>query len=104
MAEDTTKSAPENQTTPQEQAKEDARKAKKVWTLEKCKEAARRFSTREEWQAGAPSSYKSAVHHKWDSECCAAMKPNSGATTKASPKANPKSSKQRDHSKGKISA
>lgn len=64
----------ESTSTPQDEARKEE-KAKKIWTLEKCKKIAKRFSSRDEWKTGAPASYKSAVSHKWDQECCQLMKP-----------------------------
>ncbi len=57
---------------PQEHQKRE--KKKSTWTLQKCQKAARRFSTREEWERGAPSSFKAAVARGWDSECTKHMK------------------------------
>jgi hypothetical protein len=46
------------------------RRANKIkWTLARCKKFARRFHNEAEWQAGAPSSYKSAVAHGWMKDC-----------------------------------
>lgn len=44
------------------------------WTLQRCKKAARRFHSEEEWRLGAPSSYKSATAHGWATECIAQYK------------------------------
>lgn len=60
-------------TSPQEEAKKE-KKAKKVWTLEKCLKVAKRFSSQTQWAHGAPSSFKSATSHKWLDQCCAHMK------------------------------
>lgn len=47
-----------------------ARQASKTkWTLARCKRFARRFRSEQDWEAGAPSSYKSAVAHGWMKEC-----------------------------------
>jgi hypothetical protein len=69
MAESTDKSVG----SPQEEAKKE-KKSKKVWTLEKCLKAAKRFSSRDDWSKNAPSSYKSASSHQWIEKCCAHMK------------------------------
>lgn len=45
------------------------RKEKRKWTIERCMTFARRFTSEAEWQAGAPSSYKSAGAHGWLAEC-----------------------------------
>lgn len=82
----------ETSSTPQEEARKEE-KAKKIWTLEKCKKVAKRFSSREDWKTGAPASYKSAVSHKWDQECCKLMKAAPTAKPKAKVKAPPKSRK-----------
>jgi hypothetical protein len=52
---------------------ETKKKVKMVWTLEKCKKIASRFTTREEWIHGAPSAFKAATARGWDVECCAHM-------------------------------
>lgn len=83
------KKTPETASTPQEEAKKEE-KAKKVWTLDKCKKIAQRFSSREDWKKGAPASYKSALSHKWDIECCKLMKPAPSA--KPSSRTKPSSS------------
>jgi hypothetical protein len=44
------------------------------WTLEACLKVAKRFETREEWEFGAPSCFKSATAHGWDVKCSAHMK------------------------------
>lgn len=50
------------------------KKSKSRWTLELCMKSAKRFSTRQEWEFGAPSAFKSAVAHGWDVKCTAHMK------------------------------
>jgi hypothetical protein len=44
-------------------------KKKSLWTLDRCKKYARRFSTESDWAAGAPASYKSAQAHGWIAQC-----------------------------------
>jgi hypothetical protein len=56
---------------PHESARQEKKKSR--WTLEMCMKYARRFESREAWQAGAPSSFKSAMSHGWVEACCAKM-------------------------------
>ena len=39
------------------------------WSLEKCQKVAKRYSNVKDWEAGAPASFKSAVHHHWVEQC-----------------------------------
>ena len=70
---------------PHEQARDEKKKSR--WTLEVCMKYARRFDSREAWQTGAPSSFKSAVSHGWVDACCAKMsaKPVKKAVAKRAP-------------------
>lgn len=43
------------------------------WTLERCKESALKFKTRNEWQLGDGPAYNRAREHGWMEECCAHM-------------------------------
>jgi hypothetical protein len=43
------------------------------WTLDKCKESAKRFKTRKEWQDGDKNAYQNASKKGWREECCAHM-------------------------------
>ena len=61
-------------TTPAEHIRHEKKKSR--WTLETCMRAAKRFTTREEWAFGAPSSYKAASAKGWDIQCCAHMAPS----------------------------
>lgn len=65
------KEAKKKEGNPQGQAREEKKKSR--WTMEMCMKYARRFNSREAWQAGAPSSYKSAMSHGWVDACCAKM-------------------------------
>ena len=88
----------DNTTSPQQEAKKE-KKAKKVWTLEKCLKAARRFLSQEEWARQAPSSFKSASSHRWLDQCCAHMHGNSNSSPTSQPR-----KKQKAHPPGKMSA
>ena len=57
---------------PQEHQKKE--KKKSTWTLQRCQKAARRFASREDWEKGAPSSFKAAVARGWEAECTQHMK------------------------------
>lgn len=59
-----------------ETAQERTKREKKAgtWTLDRCMQKAKRFSTRDEWQVGASSSFKAAVAHGWDAQCSVHMK------------------------------
>lgn len=48
----------------------EGRKNFEYWTLERCKEKAREYSTRTEWPKGHTSSYESARINGWLDECC----------------------------------
>ena len=43
------------------------------WTLERCKEAARKYKTKVEWRAGDRASFSAANRQKWITECCEHM-------------------------------
>ena len=43
------------------------------WTLERCKEVARRYKTKVEWRIGDRASFSAANKQKWISECCGHM-------------------------------
>lgn len=58
---------------PQEHQKRE--KKKSAWSLQRCRKAARRFGSREDWAVGAPSSYKAAVSRGWAEECTKHMRP-----------------------------
>jgi hypothetical protein len=54
-----------------------ARRSKgSAWTMEKVTKFARRFSSEAEWQAGHPSSYKSAAAHGWVTACKKHFRPS----------------------------
>jgi hypothetical protein len=55
---------------------------KQAWTIERVKRAAKRFTTRDAWRAGAPASYKAAEAKGWMNQCCGHMT----TTTKSSRK------------------
>lgn len=40
------------------------------WTLERCKEEARKYKTKVEWRAGDRASFSAANRQKWITECC----------------------------------
>jgi hypothetical protein len=75
------KGAGEKKSTPHTAARNEKKKSR--WTEAVCVKYAKRFQTREEWAAGAPSSYKAAVSHGWEKVCCAHM------SSKPAPKATP---------------
>jgi len=58
--------------TPQEQINQE-KAAKHQWTRERCLKAARRYSSEQDWKAGAPSSYKAAFAKDWVADCTAHM-------------------------------
>jgi hypothetical protein len=60
---------------------------KQAWTIERCKKAAARFETLNEWKEGAPSSFKSATARGWVKDCEAHMK--SLATARKTPTQKP---------------
>lgn len=64
----------------------EAKKSKELWTVERAHRAAKRFTTREEWRTGAPSSYKAAAAKGWMDQCCGHMKgeATSGKSTRRS--------------------
>lgn len=43
------------------------------WTLKRCEETAKTFSTRSEWQTNHISSYDAAFRNRWLDQCCAHM-------------------------------
>jgi very-short-patch-repair endonuclease len=43
------------------------------WTLDRCKEVARKYKTKVEWRAGDGASFSAANRQKWISECCGHM-------------------------------
>ena len=47
---------------------------KSKWTIERCSKVARRFASLEEWETGAPSSFKAASAHDWVAKCAAHMR------------------------------
>jgi len=59
------------------------KKVKVNWTLERCLKTASRFSNENDWQAGAPSAYKSACAHGWLAQCTAKMKGSKSAKKSA---------------------
>jgi hypothetical protein len=44
------------------------------WTLERCIEAAKQFSTREQWEKGCPASYQKAMKRGWLIKCTTHIK------------------------------
>ena len=52
------------------------RKPSGYWTIEKSKEDALKFKTRNEWKENNKDSYSAAYRHKWITECCSHMKEN----------------------------
>jgi hypothetical protein len=47
---------------------------KSKWSLERCQKVAKRFESVAAWEAGAPSSYKSAAAHGWVEQCSSHMR------------------------------
>lgn len=43
------------------------------WTLETCKENAKIFKTKKQWELGEPSAYQAACRNKWLDTCCSHM-------------------------------
>lgn len=71
------------------------KKEKQAWSIQRCKKAARRFSSEAEWKVGAPSSWKSATAHGWVAECVAQMKGKVAARKiKPRPEGGPKPEKK----------
>jgi hypothetical protein len=66
------KKAEKKEVTPAEMLAAESKK-KQPWTLERCQKAARRFTSEQEWQAGAPASHKSATAHGWVKQCVSVM-------------------------------
>jgi very-short-patch-repair endonuclease len=46
---------------------------KNYWTLERCKEDAKKYKTKSEWSRAKPSGYAVAVSRGWIAECCSHM-------------------------------
>ncbi len=67
--EKTAHSKPKGPTPAQLAAAEKKLKQQNKWTLEKCHKIAKRFATMEEWQTGAPSSFKAAAAKNWVTQC-----------------------------------
>lgn len=44
------------------------------WTLERCIDAAKQFSTREQWEKECPASYQKAMKRGWLIKCTAHIK------------------------------
>ena len=49
------------------------------WTLERCKESARNYKKKSDWDANCKGAYKSAWKNGWLDECCRHMKKESKA-------------------------
>ncbi|MBM4250781.1 MAG: hypothetical protein FJ146_02300 [Deltaproteobacteria bacterium] len=87
--------------TPAEHMRREKKKSR--WTLETCQRVARRFTTREEWAYGAPSSFKAATAKGWDIQCCAHMAPSHKAAAPAKAKTPAKvAAKSKGKSTGKV--
>ena len=75
------------------QTKQSEEKIKKAsWTLERCKKTARRYASTEEWQKGAPSSYKAASAKGWIQNCSSVIVPKNVTKT-------PRREQQREYKK-----
>ena len=44
------------------------------WTLDLCKEEAKKYHSRDEWEEGSPVSYKKAISRGWLIKCTAHIK------------------------------
>ena len=49
---------------------------KRIWTLERCKAEALKFSNTTEWIKISCSSYVAAFKNNWLKQCCFHMKPD----------------------------
>ncbi len=57
----------ESNDSPMEHAKKEKKQSR--WTLQACVKAAKRFQSREDWAARAPSSYKAALARGFVPQC-----------------------------------
>ena len=51
----------------------DTKKKKDKWTVGRCQRVAKRFASVQEWEFGAPSSFKAATSKGWIKECSGHM-------------------------------
>lgn len=70
------------------------RKPNGYWTLERCKEDAKRFSSRQEWRRSKAGGYPAARRNGWRDECCAHMPSHSEAISASKTKWNIESCKK----------
>lgn len=57
------------------------RKPNSYWTLERCKEDASKYKTRNEWQENS-GGYAAAYKKRWLDQCCGHMIKNKNAKRK----------------------